>query len=95
MRGMCAADTAGHMRWLMTARCVVEVTAWGRLPCQLPDLSNVPEGCRHDYGVILVLLVVLVDPLNRLYTRVLDTCTSSSHQPCKLDPCQMMTVDIM
>ena len=42
-----------------------------RLPSQLSDFSNVSEGSCHDNGVILVLLVVLVDALDRLDTRVL------------------------
>ena len=42
-----------------------------RSPCQLPDLSNVSERGSHHNSVVLVLLVVLVDTLNRFDSRVL------------------------
>lgn len=42
-------------------------------PSKLPDFTNVSEGSCHDNGGVLVLLVVLVNALDRLHTRVLHT----------------------
>lgn len=52
-------------------------------PCQLPDLSDVSERCCHHNCVVLVLLIVLVNTLDRLHSRVLHIRTTSSDQHCK------------
>lgn len=48
------------------------------VPGKFSDFANVSERCSHDNGFVVILLVILVDALHGLHTRVLHAAKASA-----------------